>query len=255
MPEVPVLQATIIPSVKEFLSRPQLVRTPDGVMMVRAIINDQVVHFAVRDLADRIQRRQARGRFYEADELEIIARHFQVGGVFCDIGANIGNHSIYVLKFLSAAQSIVIEPNPAAYELLVLNMIFNDCFERVDFSHIGMGLSDRVADDMGLREREKNLGATKLEDGTGDIQVAPGDTLLAGRKVDFIKIDVEGMELSVLSGLKRTIATQRPAIFIECEHSNRPGLDDWMTASGYFVVEEGKQFRHNGNLLLRATDT
>ncbi|MBL4628461.1 MAG: FkbM family methyltransferase [Roseicyclus sp.] len=241
-------------NVTAMLARPHHVRTPDGVMIVRAIVEGQVVHFATRDLDDRIQRRHARGKFYEPEELEIIARHFPKGGVFCDIGANIGNHSLYALNFLGAAKSIVFEPNPAAYELLVLNMIFNGCFEKVDFSHLGMGLSDIEADNMGLNLRGGSLGATQLEADSGDIQVAPADNLLDGTHVDFIKIDVKGMELAVLGGLTKTLAAHRPPIFVEVEHSNRPGLDAWMATSGYGIAEEGRQLRHNGNLLLTAGD-
>lgn len=236
--------------VAAMLDRPHHVRTPDGVMLVRAIIDDQVMHFAIRDLEDRIQRRLSRGKFYEPEELEIIARFFPKGGVFCDIGANIGNHSLYALKYLGAARSIVFEPNPTAYELLVLNAIFNDCVDRVDFSHLGLGLSDAAADDMGLNIREGNLGATQLEAGSGDISVAPADVLLDGEKIDFIKIDVEGMELSVLGGLRETLARTQAPIFIEVEHGNRDGLEAWMADTGYHIAEEGRQFRHNGNLLL-----
>ena len=35
-------------------------------------------------------------------------------------------------------------------------------------------------------------------------------------KVDFIKIDVEGMELRVLQGALQTIARLKPTIFCEC---------------------------------------
>lgn len=248
------MKVEITDHVAAMLDRPHHVRTPEGVMIVRAIIDGQVIHFAIRDLEDRIQRRQSRGKFYEPDELELIARHFPKGGVFCDIGANIGNHSVYALKYLSASKAIVFEPNPTAYELLALNIIFNDCMDRVDFSNLGLGVSDTEAGNMGLSLKEGNLGATQLTEGGGDIQVAPADQLLDGETVDFIKIDVEGMELSVLGGLTKTLAAQRPPIFVEVEHSNRPGLDTWMAEAGYTVAEEGRQFRHNGNLLLLPQD-
>jgi FkbM family methyltransferase len=244
------MEVTLTEPVAAMLARPHHVRTPEGVMVVRALIEGQVMQFALRDLEDRIQRRLLRGKFYEPEELEIIARYFPKDGVFCDIGANVGNHSLYALKYLGAVRSIVFEPNPAAYELLVLNVIFNDCIERVDFTHLGLGLSDSEADDMGLNIREGNLGATQLQAGGGDISVAPADVLLNGAAVDFIKIDVEGMELAVLGGLKETLARTQPPIFIELEHVNREGLEAWMADAGYHVAEEGRQFRHNGNLLL-----
>ena len=232
------------------LARPHHVATPEGVRLVRAVIEGQPVVFAIRDAGDRIQKRLARGKFYEPEELEIIARHFPKGAVFCDIGANVGNHSLYALMYLGAARALVFEPNPAAYELLLLNLVFNGLIERVDTGHLGLGLSDRAAGDMGLATRDGNLGATALRPGAGDVQVAPADQLLAGARVDFIKIDVEGMELAVLAGLTETVAAHRPPIFLELAHNNRPGLEAWMADVGYAVAEEGRQFRHNGNLLL-----
>jgi Met-10+ like-protein len=55
-----------------------------------------------------------KGVFYEREELEIIATHFK-GGTFVDIGANVGNHSIFAAKFLGASKVIAFEPNPTAY--------------------------------------------------------------------------------------------------------------------------------------------
>jgi len=94
--------------------------------------------------------------------------------------------------------------------------------------------------------------------GAGGIQVAPADqfldgTGLDGTGVDSIKSDVEGGKLSGLDGLTKTPA-HRPAIFIEAKPANRPGLDAWMETVGYIATQEGRQFRHNGNLLLTARD-
>jgi hypothetical protein len=38
----------------------------------------------------------------------------------------------------------------------------------------------------------------------------PGDALLLNERVDFIKLDVEGMELEILSGMSATLARWRP---------------------------------------------
>ena len=68
--------------------------------------------------------------------------------------------------------------------------------------------------------------------------------------VGFIKIDVEGMELEVLAGFEKTIASQRPPIFIEVEHVNRTKLESWLDNQGYGIDVEGRRFRDNQNLLL-----
>ncbi len=232
------------------LTQPNRVVTPEGVRIVRTVIEGQPVFFSVLNQKDRIQRKMWRGNFYEPEELEIIRAHFPKNGIFCDIGANVGNHSLFSLIYLGASKSIVFEPNPGAYDLLVLNMILNGVSDRVDFSFLGCGLSDHAEENVGLALREGNLGATRLVSGEGEVSILPGDTMLSGAKVDFIKIDVEGMEIAVLGGLKETIAANRPPIFLEIEHVNRDALEAWLSDAGYQIAVEGRQFQHNGNLLL-----
>ena len=226
--------------------------TPEGTRVVRAWIEGRPVLFCIRNPADRIQRKHSRGRFYEPDELALIKAHFPRGGVFCDVGANIGNHSLYALLYLGAAQAIVFEPNPGAYELLIANLALNRVADRVDLSHLGYGLSDRDQTGLQLQLHDNNLGATRLVAGAGEggIAVRTGDAMLAGRRVDFIKIDVEGMEMAALRGLEATIAACHPAIFLELEHDNRTDFLAWIEAQGYRLAHEGRRFQHNQNLLI-----
>jgi FkbM family methyltransferase len=55
---------------------------------------------------------------------------------------------------------------------------------------------------------------------TGDEILMP---LVGGRRVDLVKIDVEGLETQVLTGMRQLIVTHRPIIFCEIfggTHSN-----------------------------------
>ncbi|MGZ8892691.1 MAG: FkbM family methyltransferase [Halobacteriota archaeon] len=110
---------------------------------------------------------------------------------------------------------IVIEPNPTAFEILKANIALNH-LSVVDASCLGIGLSNTSARAVAMTQ-VGNLGGTHLrfsEEPSG-LRVVPGDALLFGHRIDFLKIDAEGMEIEVLEGLKRTIAKQRPRIFIE----------------------------------------
>ena len=68
------------------------------------------------------------------------------------------------------------------------------------------------------------------------MRVVPGDALLSGHRIDFLKIDVEGMEIDVLEGLKRTITEQRPRIFIEVDNSNVGKFFEWTTINNYYIA-------------------
>jgi FkbM family methyltransferase len=235
------------------LAKPEVYVSPKATRITRTVVQGQPVFFTIANKRDRIQGRQMRGSFYEPAELQIIAQHFPKGGVFCDAGANVGNHSLYALKFLGAASAVVFEPNPIAYELLLSNMILNGVLDRIDASHLGYGLTDAAgAPAMDMTMRDKNLGATQLiaSAGEGAIAVRRGDDLLAGRRIDFLKVDVEGMELQVLRGFQVTIAACRPPIFLEVDHANNTALLAWADATGYEVAVEGRSFRKNRNILL-----
>ena len=193
--------------------------------------------FFVADNTDLIQKEHFNGKFYESEELNIISDFFPHGGVFVDIGANVGNHAVFVARFLSPLKVIVIEPNPAAFEILKANIALNHIDSRVDASYLGIGLSNKSAHAVAMTPA-KNLGGTRLhlsEEQRG-LRVVPGDALLFGHRIDFLKIDVEGMEIDVLEGLKMTIAEQRPRIFIEVDNSNVGKFSEWAAINNYYIA-------------------
>lgn len=210
----------------------------------------QPVRFVVADADDLIQGVHATGAFYEPEELDIIRQHCRLGSVFCDIGANVGNHSLFVGLFLHPEAIIPFEVNPPAIEILRQNLRVNGLMPLCDLRFLGTGLSDRRATGAGLSSPAGNLGGTRVRGAGGDIALAPGDELLDGRRVDFLKIDVEGMEMSVLSGLEQSIAAHRPRIFVEVENAHVAALQDWAQARDYRVVDQFRRYPGNINLML-----
>ncbi|MBN8631162.1 MAG: FkbM family methyltransferase [Rhodobacterales bacterium] len=218
--------------------------------VVQSEVCGQVIRFTITNAIDVIQRSHLNGVFYEPDELAIIGQWFKPGSVFCDIGANIGNHSIFALKLLNASQSILFEPNPVAIEVLTSNMHLNGLSKLADMSFLGLGLSDTAASGLSIRARKRNIGAGRLTEGGGDIRTILGDEALFDRQVDFIKMDIEGMELRALAGLSATIARCRPMMFIEVDNANNAGFMDWVAASGYRVETSFQRYASNVNYLV-----
>ncbi len=132
--------------------------------------------------------------------------------------------------FLKASKVIPFEPNPRAFELLVQNVLVNGLGDVVDLSRLGVGLSDVESDGFGSQNRVRNLGRAKLLEGQGDIEVYPGHELLADETPDLIKIDVEGMEMKVLSGLEPLLKRCRPLMMVEVEVSAEDDFMAWMEA-------------------------
>jgi len=228
---------------------PDVTVTPPA-QVVRAVIWGEPVFFTVTNPRDDIQKVHLQGAFYEPEELEIIRRFCPPGAVFCDIGANIGNHAVYALKFLRVAQLIAFEPNPEAIAILRSNLGLNGVLDRADLSHLGVGLSDQPSEGFGIVAPRRNLGGGQMVEGSGDLAVVRADAVLGDRRVDFIKVDVEGMELRVLDGLSGVIAARRPTIFIEVDNTNRKAFQAWVAANDYTVRARHRRYRANENFLI-----
>lgn len=212
-------------------------------------IDGRAVAFATDKERDPIQRRHRNGAFFEPEELALMARYLPAGGCFVDIGANVGNHSIHAGLFLGAGRIIPFEPNPPACRLLVLNLVLNGLQDRVVFDHVGYGAADLDRDGFAMTEREKNLGAARMVPGAGDISTRRPDDVLRGEAPDFIKVDVEGMEMDVLRGLQKTIQRVRPVLLVEVDRANIHVFADWRLAHGYALPASIKHYAENRNFL------
>ena len=221
--------------------------------VVRSMIHGQPIQFFVANPRDSIQRVHATGQFYETEELDIIRRWCPPGATFCDIGSNVGNHSLYALKFMHAARVILFEPNPDAIAILLTNLGLNGVLDRCDTTKLGYGLSDRNEGGKTIQASARNLGGGRIMDADGSegsITLRRGDDLLADITPDFIKIDVEGMEMSVLSGLSGTVARCRPTFFVEVDNVNRDAFLQWVETNSYAVRARFRRYRANENFLI-----
>ena len=77
-----------------------------------------------------IQRHWRRGRFYEAAMLDYIRERYQ-GGQFLDIGASLGNHSVYFALYCGASEVMAFEPVGVSRDHLHRNLALNSLGGRV----------------------------------------------------------------------------------------------------------------------------
>ncbi|WP_224814949.1 FkbM family methyltransferase [Hasllibacter sp. MH4015] len=208
------------------------------------------VMFAVMNPEDEIQGHHINGQFYEEEELEIMRRHFRPGGTFFDIGSNVGNHMLYAAIHLQAARVFVVEPNPKAYAVLLANIALNGLERVVEGRGLGYGMGAEDGGGFGVRAGPANLGGGHLVAGKGNIPVSTADRLAGDAAIDFVKIDVEGMEIDVLKGLEQTIARSRPTLFVELNDENRAVLEDWAQAHSYQPVTEYRRYAKSENVLM-----
>lgn len=150
------------------------------------------------------------GNFYEADLLAELGKRLAPGDLVIDVGANIGNHTLFFAA-VCGCRVIAIEPNPLAFALLVENVEANGLGALVTALNIAAGAAPgqaRIED-----QDERNLGAASAvvcADGTIGVQRI--DAIPGARGARLIKIDVEGAEPEVLAGATALIKGRRKPI-------------------------------------------
>ena len=214
----------------------------------------KTIRFFVRNRRDLVQAHHFSGEFYEAEELQMIQRYFKEGGIFVDIGANVGNHTVFAAKILNAKKVIPFELHPDAVEVLMANIALNSC-QTIDTSYLGYGVSSSPGKLLPRRAGYgNNLAGVRFErGGRGEgFPTISGDAALKDQWVDFIKIDIEGMEIEALESLEETIKRCRPVIFIEVDNENRDVFNSWCDKYKYIISESYQRYEWNVNYLLTA---
>ena len=179
---------------------------------------------------------------FERRLLRFLRRFLPRGRTMLDIGANVGNHAIYLSRNFETVHCF--EPNPVAVTRLTDNIRLNGV-QNITVHPVGLG---DVAADLPFHENTSgNLGASSFARGncdpSGTLPVVVGDAYLAEHKIrsiDFIKVDVEGFEPQVLRGLSRTIAEHQPIIVLEFDGTDTGVVrfDDIRSAlPGYHFAE------------------
>ena len=156
-------------------------------------------------------------------EVEFICKHLlPSNGTFIDVGSFIGTHSIPFARHVGLeGKGISFEPNSPSFSLLTANLQMAD-LQNVTAYNMAASQSSGLA--FSLFSDPENFGHTALHQASEYSAPAHGDeSLCVGQAiddlhlghVDLIKVDVEGMERSVLSGCLELIKSCKPNIFLE----------------------------------------
>lgn len=168
---------------------------------------------------------------YELEMLQDIQANVSAGDLVLDVGANIGNHTLY-LAAIAGCKVISFEPNASLIEALRRSVEINQLSERVTLMPYGVGHVAGKGHFSAIME--ENLGGQSIDLGEGDIHIVALDELEFPDRVKLIKIDVEGMELPVLEGAARLIGKDRPLVYVECMNADHyKTISAWMESHGY----------------------
>ena len=175
--------------------------------------------------------------YYEKLMLEIwVEKYVKQAKVIYDIGANLGNHTVYFASYVSEAEIYAFEPLPENFQLLQKNVEENG-LKKVKLYQAACGDNKRKAT-MSLRMKENN-GTAKIdkEDTKGQaVEILALDDMELPSP-DFIKIDVEGFELHVLKGMRNILKSSEPTLWIEVDTENGKNVYEFLKNMGYYPIE------------------
>jgi FkbM family methyltransferase len=218
-----------------------------------ALINPQLIIFAFDHIGLSIN---LEGR-YENSSLAIMEKFLysnfpnSKSETVLDIGANIGNHSIFFAKFFNRVYSF--EPNPITYEVLRMNAKYTPTDG--DIIPLNFGLSDKEGD-LPFLVSNTNMGGSRIllesSDITGagaifvPVRVADQIDEINNENVSLIKIDVEGHEINALRGAEKILLSKKPSILFEqgvAEIQNGSSLViEYLSSLGYKFYTIQKNF-------------
>ena len=203
------------------------------------------------------------------EEQFINALEFKGLTVF-DIGGDQGIYTLFFARKVGPTGKVfTFEPNPVSFKRIVKNVELNG-FHHVKVNNFALGETagtisltfpefdpGRGSADVGISEQiSGEPTATTIE-----TQINTVDALVSNEdfpKPDFVKIDVEGYERQVLEGMRETITTYHPGLFIEIhgatqklKSQNIQAVVNLLSAHNYSIhhVESGAQItRETANL-------
>ena len=189
------------------------------------------------DIKNKVDRFVEGDGGYEKEQQSYLA-HLMVEhecDAFFDIGAHWGYYSL-VMQQVPGLQNMEItafEPDRKNVFQLYANLFLNHLEDRI--SVIEVGLSDKDGEASFSRNHPGNRGASSIsEAGKSVVTISRFDSLyeFKGRRLCF-KIDVEGHELAVLSGMSNTLRENNCLLQVELFEDGRSAFINQIAILGY----------------------
>lgn len=158
---------------------------------------------------------------WEPEITALLDRFVPNGGVFLDIGANIGFHSLYARTLLgNSGQVIAFEPLPRLHEQMQKSIEANG-FTNITVHNVA--LADKVGIGT-LSLVDENIGASSLQSvsrartvaSVVEVPLVKLDSYQSDfSQLDVVKIDIEGSEFEALQGGVQILRKYKPVIILE----------------------------------------
>ena len=159
---------------------------------------------------DKVSREISIRGIFDYDQLFTTIKFFKKKRIFIDVGANIGNHSIFYSKYFKKILSF--EPSKISFKVLSLNV---ENLKNIKIFNFGLS---NISKEFYFDDKAtKNVAGLKFKK-KGKIPVKAevfDEKFKKLKNIDLVKIDVEGHELNVIEGMKKTLKNNSPLLIIE----------------------------------------
>jgi FkbM family methyltransferase len=182
----------------------------------------------------------------EYKELKYVRESLTSGDVVIDVGANVGHISLLLADVVGGESVFAFEPAPTAFCRLKENWILNG-FPVRGLSEVAVGASrgEVFIDAADRPTTTLRVLHAQIANSQRVPQIALDDCrhLWAGRRIGFLKVDVEGYELSVFEGSRRLLADDRPRLIMFESLSGTPDalLGRLLEDHDYVTFQLGEQ--------------
>ncbi len=218
---------------------------------------DTVLEFEFQGLAFRLavtahrEVRRARELEHESALIGRIREVIQPGDTLYDVGANIGLISLLTALHRSGASARMhcFEPEPRNCAHLRRNLELNGLGDRVQAHALALGAEkgEALLHVRGAEgEGRHSIATARGSSGSIRVPLTTGDefALSSGEPPDVVKIDVEGAEGQVLSGMRNLLQLGKPRellleIHAKGDTDRMPEggtIDDWLRSHGYVLA-------------------
>ena len=168
---------------------------------------------------------------YNLEELDFLRAHTPDGGVFVDVGANVGTYAMVLARHVGASGEVIaIEPHPVTHARLAFNRAASG-YRTGEARGRGRRCFRRRIDDRDRRRQSRRQPYRRQATRAGNAIKVPSLRLQrildeAGvSQVDALKIDVEGYEDRVLTGFFRDARQALWPRAVVIEHLSR---NEWL---------------------------
>lgn len=163
------------------------------------------------------------GEKYEPEVWQLVMAVLRPGDQVADVGAHIGLYSLALAQRVGpTGQATAFEPDPGNYQHVLRHARLNGLGAQLCVVNAAVGKQDGTISFSGDKDIQNQIVPAGTP-GARQVPVVRLDTHFAGRRLDLLKVDVEGFEEEVLAGAEGLLgdAARAPrTIFIEVHPYN-----------------------------------